>query len=455
MYFLLDGGIGSEVFNIEFILEYVSYDASIKSKICEYIFPLLLKYNDGEQTTQQIKEIATINNCIYNQTLLCKLIKNGSLDIIFSTDQECDTFIINFIKEKWNLEILESFYDYLIIIIHNDTQDKKRMENLIKSELKKVLVNIYSDISINTRISIIVCKILCLLCSHDSLGGLIESLINMNILEVVARKINTYDYIFLIMNLSLLNLITAKINEGGLSETICNERLLIPEMNKLIVNAKFYDNPVYFLKKPIDILLDILLSNHDIMQEKFKEEIRVFPNNNICYNLVFNFLVIPTDFNDTQIFFKKYLISERIFHFFNCVIKLKPDIQRYFIKTISIMETISIFFTDSLKAFDFYYKYLKTKRNAASANSTNEFVILINTILRMFRFIYFLFENNRNYIEDLLKQRNLINLLNNMSSDINSEVMKKIFTDNPHQFKDYESIIFSLKIMVKSNESPY
>ena len=151
-------------------MEYVSYDASIKSKICEYIFPLLLKYNDGEQTTQQIKEIATISNCIYNETLLCKLIKNGSLDIIFSSHDESDTFVINLIKEKWNLEILESFYDYLDIIVQNDTQDKKRMENLIKSELKKTLVNIYSDISINTKISIVVCKILCFLCSHDRIN---------------------------------------------------------------------------------------------------------------------------------------------------------------------------------------------------------------------------------------------------------------------------------------------
>jgi len=430
----------------------VTYDTTIKNKICEYITPLLLKHYDGEQTSQQIKEIATSKSSSYNEILLCQMIKNNSLDLLFNSEEEGDMFVVNLIKEKWNLDILETFYDYLEILVLEDGPEKKRMEILVKCELKKVLVNIYSDNSLNTRITIIICKILCFLCRFDSSGGLIEALINMNILEIIARKINTYDYILLILNLSFLNLITAKINEQGLSETICNERLLIPELNKLIVEAKYYDNPAYFMKKVVDILLDILLSKHDIMQEKFREEIKSSPNNNTTYNLVFSFLIFPVDYRDGPIFFKKCAIHEKIFHFFNCVIKLKPDIQKYFIETISIIETLSELISLSSNAFEFYLKFLKLKRDAASQSSILEYVILLKSILRMCQFIFFLFENNRNYLENVRKQFNLINLLKNMLTEINSDVIKNIITDPQYYLKDYESIIFSLQTLIKSGE---
>jgi hypothetical protein len=383
----------------------------IRLAYSEILISIVINKFEVENILNRVSDIHSLRKNEFNQKFLCKILRYGNFKDFFGflNFKPQNEFLKYLIEEKWSYEILQAVHAHLTSSVETYGEDEVKEYFINFSDIKQGLVQIYINDNYSPKISVITAKILIILCSYDDTAGSVEMLINQDIIPAIAKKISSCDYSLLQINFLLLYVISDKIKSLKLTELIAQDKLLFESMNNIIIQSKFYDNPMFIFENLIKILFNLIASDFQVIQKKILEQILIDKKNNIVNNFIDEFLICKLNYKDDyKSFIKRCKIEEKVYRFFCCVIKKNSDMKYYFMNDFAFLKKLS-----DNKIFQDYYFHYSNLANIFRANKSNannkhpssamlgEFTDVIRVLYRLFQFIFFLYENNRNDLLNL------------------------------------------------------
>lgn len=445
-----------------------------KIRLCysEILISIVINKFEVENILNRVSDINSLKKNDFNQKFLCKILRFGNFKNFFgfANFKPQNEYLKYLIEEKWSYEILQAVHAHLTSSVENYEEEKVKEYFLNFSDIKQGLIQIYLNDDISQKISVITAKILIILCSYDDTAGSVEMLINQDIIPAISKKISSCDYSLLQINFLLLYVITDKIKSLKFTQLIAQDNLLFESMNNIIIQSKFYDNPMFIFENLIKVLFNLIASDFSVIQQKLLEQILLDKKNNIVNNFIDEFLICKLNFKDDyKSFIKRCKIEEKVYRFFCCVIKKNSDMKYHFINNFSFLKKLS-----ENKIFqDYFFHYNnvitifranKLKMNNKHPNSIiiEDFIDVLRVLYRLFQFIFFLYENYRNDLLNLKQNeewfRDFYKLFETINAHKDEEdgIIKLELTNaesllnktGRNEFKDFGSTLFSLQTLL-------
>jgi hypothetical protein len=481
---------------------------NIKERYKNLIYKLLFPHYQNNML-QCLSQIIKENFKSFNISLLSQIIRETNLTEFLGltiADKIQFKFIAYIIENIPSLELIESLNQHLFIYSKQENVNKEEYIRNYNDCLKGLLL-IYKDESKCSRFAIAACKILICLCSNDSSGEAITSIINHDALTLISKRLNTYDYPLFQLNMVLSFAISQRIKKVNLIDTFSNSKLLFDEINRALKESIYRDELIFILNNLTKVLYNFLASDDKkglirtniISQIKESNMVTVlntclddnsdnFTDNNIICHLL-NYLKLPylieSVRNESFVDFLKYLKELKHDNIRTCdrFIQRRFD-YRPFYKQCSIDDRIIKFFqllltgnnsTDIINYFIFRYNLFKllfeykklatlkyifinfirlSEKNEDKHDNSDfiaEFPKFLICLCRLFGFIFYLLDGNQQALNELNRKDYFKEYFYNLFDTVNREneniAIKNIINDNKYS-KDlslYLSTLHSLK----------
>jgi hypothetical protein len=487
-------------------------DKNTKDRYKELIYKLIFPYYKNN-ISLCLSETIRENIQIFNIDLLCQILKVTTFYEFFDLnihDLIQYKFIAFVIENIPSLNLLETLTQHLFDYNKKDNPNKEEYIRYFNDCLKGLLL-IYKDESKSPRHAIAACKILICLCSADSSGEAITSIVNLDAITIIAKRINVPDYRLFLITIFLLFVISEKIRKVNLTETVSNSELLLGEINKALEESVYRDEAVNILDSLAKVLYNFiasdskkgLLRNNIILQ--VRESIGVtfstqtlndypeegFRDRNIICHLLnyykkpyfieqlksessYDFAKYLKDIKhdnirtcerfthkrfDFKSFNKQCRIDDRIVKFFELLLvgNNNTEIINLFIFRYNIFKLIFDYKKMATMKYIFI-NYINIMEKNDDKNDMNEFVLNFPAFLiclcRLFAFTFYLLNENLNALTELNKKEffkeHFYNLFDTVNKETENLVIKNLINDNKYA-KDlslYLSTMHSLKTIL-------
>jgi hypothetical protein len=503
LYYCLDGGICKEGFNIKILLSF--WSGKVKDGLKGILYKLLFltyKNDIGICISQMLKDSITCNF-----GLLTQIVKNMNLYEFFDfnvNEQMTYKLLALIVEDSPSLELLEAINLHLKGFNTNDTI--KRGEYLKNFDIMlKGLACIYVDDNRCPKLAIVACKLIICLCSNDSTGSALATIVDNDFFAVITKRLNSFDYNLYQMNLILLFVISEKIKKANLTETLANAQTFFDDINRALSEGIYRDKPTHTLKNIIKVLYNFLASDDNrglirinilahlrnsirVMNNSFDDDEEYVDDNIIC-NLL-HYLKLPYmieqmrsenlfDYykylkllkpdglmacdrfvlkrSDYTEFFEQCSIDERVIKFFQLMISdNNTEVKNYFLIRYNIFKLLFDYKKlSSMKYIFLNYITLMEKNDKVETNKfVEKFHLFLSCLCKFFGFIYFLLNGNSYALNELKKKScfrdSFCDLFDTVSAESENSAVKNIIANKEYQkeFTLYLSTMYSLKTLI-------